>query len=84
MIAENAALSPYYFTRIFSQETGFTPHQYLIATRLSFAKYLLQSGEKSVKEIAFHSGFHSESSFCATFRKWEGITPGAYRSKIRH
>ena len=84
MIAENAALSPYYFTRIFSQETGFTPHQYLIATRLSFAKYLLQSGEMSVKEIAFHSGFHSESSFCATFRKWEGITPGAYRSKIRH
>ena len=82
-IAQNASLSPYYFTRIFSAETGFTPHQYLIATRLAFAKYLLQSGEMSIKEIAFRSGFHSESGFCATFRKWEEITPGAFRDRIR-
>lgn len=83
MIAANASLSPYYFTRIFSGETGFTPHQYVIATRISFAKYLLQNGNMSVKEIAFMSGFHSESGFCATFRKREGITPGEYRSRLK-
>lgn len=83
MMARHASLSPYYFTRLFSAETGFTPHQYLIATRINYAKYLLQSGEMSVKEIAFASGFHSESGFCSTFRKREGLTPGEYRSRIR-
>lgn len=80
MIAANASLSPYYFSRVFSSETGFTPHQYVIATRINLAKYHLQNGSMSIKEIAYLSGFHSESSFCATFRKREGITPGAYRT----
>ena len=83
MMARHASLSPYYFTRLFSAETGFTPHQYLIATRINYARYLLQSGEMSVKEIAFASGFNSESGFCSTFRKWEGITPGEFRGRIR-
>ena len=82
-IASNVSLSPYYFTRIFSAETGFTPHQYVIAARISFAKYQLQSGNLSVKEIAFLSGFNSESGFCSTFRKREGITPGEYRCRIQ-
>ena len=82
-IAGHVSLSPYYFTRLFTAETGFTPHRFLIATRLGFAKYLLQSGEMSIKEIAFQSGFSSESAFCSTFRKWEGVTPGTYRDSIR-
>ena len=82
-IAEHVSLSPYSFSRMFAAETGFTPHQYLIATRLDAAKYLLLSTGQSVKEIAFLSGFRSESSFCATFRKWEGVTPGAYRTTMQ-
>lgn len=83
-IAQNANLSPYYFTRIFTAETGFTPHQYLIATRISYAKFLLQdTGDLPVKEIAFATGFNSESSFCTTFKKWEGNTPSEYREKTR-
>lgn len=81
-IASHASLSPFYFTRVFTRETGMTPHQYLIATRINAAKYLLQTGTLSIKEIAFTSGFHSESSFCSTFRKREGLTPSAYRERI--
>lgn len=81
MIAENSNLSPYHFTRIFTAETGFTPHQYLIATRLNSAKFLLRTPGTSIKEIAFSSGFNSESSFCSTFRKWEGVTPTEYRTR---
>lgn len=81
MIAQNASLSPYYFTRIFTAETGFTPHQYLIATRINSAKFLLQTPNMPVKEIAFATGFSSESSFCSTFRKREGLTPSEYRMR---
>lgn len=81
-LAKAANLSPYYFTRVFSAETGFTPHQYLIATRLNSAKFLLQSPHMSVKEIAFQCGFNSESSFCSTFKKWEHMTPGDFRARV--
>lgn len=79
MLAQNSNLSPYYFTRVFTAETGFTPHQYLIATRLNSAKFLLKTPGMSIKEIAFACGFNSESSFCSTFKKWEKTTPSEYR-----
>lgn len=81
MLAKNSNLSPYYFTRVFTAETGLTPHQYLIAARINSAKYLLRTNGLSIKEIAFSSGFSSESSFCSTFRKWEHVTPSEYRAR---
>lgn len=81
-LAKNANLSPYYFTRVFTSETGMTPHQYLIAARLNSAKYLLRTNGMSIKEIGFCSGFHSESSFCSTFKKWEKVTPSEYRTQF--
>lgn len=80
-LARASNLSLYYFTRVFSARTGFTPHQYLIATRLNSAKYLLQTPGIPIKEIAFGCGFNSESSFCSTFRKWEHMTPGEFRAR---
>jgi len=79
-LAEKVALSPFYFSRIFTKEIGMPPHQYIIATRLNFAKFLLQTTDSPIKEIAFNSGFTSESNFCFTFKKWEKVTPSQYRS----
>lgn len=81
-LAEKAHLSPFHFTRIFSREIGITPHQYLISTRISAAKFLLKSSEVFIKDIAFSTGFNSESSFCSTFKKWENMTPSQYRERI--
>ncbi len=81
-LAAKAGISPYHFTRVFSDETGMTPHQYLIAARISAAKMILRTpSAPSVKQIAYSCGFNSESSFCSTFRKWEGVTPKEYREK---
>lgn len=79
-LAKQASLSPFYFTRMFTKETGMTPHQYVIATRITSAKFLLKTTDIPVKEIGFSSGFTSESSFCTTFKKWENVTPSEYRS----
>lgn len=78
-MADKMNVSPYHFTRIFARETGFTPYQYLINTRISAAKFLLKSTDFSVKDIGFSTGFHSESSFCSAFKKWAGVTPTHYR-----
>lgn len=79
-LADQASLSPYYFTRVFTRQTGMTPHRYLIATRIGAAKFLLKTTDIPVKEIGFSCGFSSESSFCTTFRKWEQMTPSEYRN----
>lgn len=79
-LADIAALSPYYFSRVFARETGMTPHKYLISTRMANAKFLLKTSLMSVKEIAIRSGFSDESGFCTAFKKQEGMTPKEYRS----
>ncbi|MGN0277699.1 MAG: AraC family transcriptional regulator [Hominisplanchenecus sp.] len=82
MLAETANLSLYYFIKIFSKQTGFTPYQYIMNTRITAAKYLLKTPELSIKDIAFRTGFHSESSFCTSFKKYEDVTPSQYRKRI--
>ena len=82
-LAGQASLSPYYFSRLFKKETGFSPHSYVITTRISNAKFLLHSSDLSVKSICFATGFTSESSFCTTFKKETGMTPSEYRAKVQ-
>lgn len=80
-LAGKANLSPFYFTRLFKKETGFTPHEYVIAARVNNAKFLLKTTDHSVKTICFMTGFSNESSFCTTFRKVTGVTPTIYREE---
>ncbi len=78
-LAAQAGFSPYYFTRLFKKETGLTPHQYLIATRIAAARYNLSNTGLSVAEVAASCGFEDESAFISAFRKREGVTPAKYR-----
>ena len=81
-LAAQAALSPFYFSRLFKRETGFSPHRYILAARIGNAKFLLQSTGDSVKRICFTVGFTSESSFCTAFKKETGLTPSEYRARV--
>ncbi len=81
-MAARVSLSPYYFLRVFQKETGFTPHRYLIQTRINYAKFVLKTTNIPIKEIGFNCGFRTESSFCTTFRKWVSMTPSEYRNTI--
>ena len=76
-----AGFSPYYFSRIFKKETGKSPHQFLISSRIAAAKYSLSNTNMSISEIAFSCGFDDESAFCYCFRKKEGYTPTEYRKR---
>jgi AraC-like DNA-binding protein len=78
-LAQKAALSPFYFTRVFKKETGYTPHEYLIHARVNAAKYYLKTSDMPVKEVSIHCGFASECTFCTTFKKLVGTTPLLYR-----
>lgn len=80
-LAGRAGMSTWHFIRTFKQETGFSPHQYLINTRMSAARYLLKNSRLSIKDICFRTGFSSESVFCSAFKRNQGMTPGEYRER---
>lgn len=79
-LAARAGLSQYHFIRIFKKETGFTPHEYIVNTRIATAKYLLKNTRLSVKDICFSTGFSCESVFCSAFKRHQGMTPAQYRA----
>ncbi|MDE6977928.1 MAG: AraC family transcriptional regulator, partial [Lachnospiraceae bacterium] len=79
-LASLVSLSDYHFIRIFKRQTGFTPHEYILNTRMNTARYLLKNSTLSVKDICFSTGFSCESVFCNTFKRREGITPAQYRA----
>lgn len=80
-LAAMAGFSEYHFIRMFKRQTGFTPYEYLLNTRISNARYLLKNTGLPVKEICFATGFSGESSFCTAFKRVEGMTPAQYRAR---
>lgn len=79
-LAEQVALSPYHFIRIFKKGTGFTPHQYILNIKINTAKFLLSNTHMTIKEICYTSGFSSDSIFSTTFKKYVGVSPNKYRN----
>lgn len=82
-LAEEAGMSPFYFARAFKKKTGESPHQFLIRRRIERAKGLLASTRMEVAEIAFATGFSSQSHLAATFKRNVGMTPGDFRGRRR-
>ncbi|TAH72755.1 MAG: AraC family transcriptional regulator [Anaerolineaceae bacterium] len=82
MLARQVGLSQYHFIRTFKKETGHTPHEYIINTRINSAKYLLKNSKLSIKDICYNTGFSSESVFCSAFKKRQGSTPTEYRTLV--
>lgn len=66
------------FYRAFRTLTGASPHDYLVRSRLEYAKRHLQAGDMRLAEIAIASGFTDQSHFTNTFKKRLGLTPGAF------
>jgi len=78
-IAKNLNLGYSNFRKLFKQYTGMPPCQYHLNLRLIKAKELLLHSDKSLKEIAWETGFFSESYFSRTFSRKMGQNPSALR-----
>lgn len=64
----------------FREETGFTPHAYLMRCRIAQAKRLLSQDSLSLTLIASRLGFSSLQHFIGAFRNAVGVSPGVWRT----
>lgn len=81
-LARAAGVSRYHLIRVFSDETGLTPHRYLQAVRANRARDLLAAGVDP-SEAAALSGFSDQSHMGRVYKSFYGITPGRYRDAAR-
>lgn len=79
-VAEYLGLERSYFYRIFKEEMGTSPSEYLIELRLERAKELLELGE-SVKSTAHSVGMDDVFYFSKLFSSRLGLPPSAFRSR---
>lgn len=78
-VAGSLHMSKHYFSRLFKEYTGFSPHNYLIKLRLDLAKHLLTTTQIPIRDIAFEVGYKSDMGLIMAFTEKVGISPGRYR-----
>lgn len=81
-IARQVHLSSSQFSRKFKQKTGVSPYEYMQSIRLARAKELLKNTPLSISEIAYRTGFQSDSNFISFFKMRENISPLKFRNTM--
>ncbi|MEK3785210.1 AraC family transcriptional regulator [Paenibacillus sp. FSL K6-1230] len=83
-LAAAVGYSVQHFQRLFQQEYGTSPHQYLQNLRLQRAVQMItEDPELPVQDIALHLGMET-NYFIRVFRKAYGCTPGVMKERLSH
>jgi AraC-like DNA-binding protein len=80
-LGRRVGCSPFYLSRLFSQEAGMTIQQYIRQLRMERAAELLRTGKCNVTEAALEVGYSSLSHFSTAFHETFGCCPGLYPLK---
>ena len=79
-IADQAGLSPYHFSRLFTARMGRSVMAYVRGRRLVRAAHrLVGNPDVRLVDLAFDCGFDSQEAFTRAFRRIFGVAPGRFR-----
>lgn len=73
--------SKYYICKEFKKYMGVSLNEYIITSRISYAKELLRYSDLPVSEIAYETGMNNVTHFINLFKARENVTPLVYRTK---
>ncbi|ROQ62790.1 AraC family transcriptional regulator with amidase-like domain [Streptomyces sp. 840.1] len=79
VLARHAAVSPRTFSRRFTEDTGYTPMQWVMRARIDMARELLERSERGVEQIAAEAGLGTGANLRLHFQRILGTTPSEYR-----
>jgi len=78
-IASSVCMSYSWFRRIFKENTGLSPYQYIQELRIKKGKELLLTTSLTSQEIAYKVGYSDPLHFGVIFKKKTGFAPVLYR-----
>lgn len=82
-LAHRAGLSPRHFARVFHQEVGVPPAEYVEHVRVEAARRLLEIGNDAPKKVAGLCGYADVNGLRRAFVRRLGVTPADYRRQNR-
>lgn len=80
-LASVAGMSRSAFAASFKSLVGSAPLEYLIHWRMSLARDALRHDTRSISDLAFATGYASESAFSTAFRRVVGASPTQFRDR---
>ena len=81
-VSREVHVSPYYFSKLFKEQTGENFINYLTLKRIETAKQLLRDGRLNVKNICSEVGYNDPNYFSRLFKRFEGVTPTEFREQV--
>ena len=80
-LADHIGISRSYLVKLMKQETGMSPQEYLIETRMRRASDLLSRTNDSIRVIAAECGYDDALAFSKVFKSRFGLNPTEYREQ---
>jgi AraC family transcriptional regulator len=80
-LAGSVFLGESQFYALFKEQTGLTPHQYVLSKRIDVAKRLMDQGGYNLGQVAEFTGFSGQSTFTHSFTRLLGISPSQYKRR---
>lgn len=77
-LAELSSVSETYFRRLFKEQYGVSPNQYITNLKMEYAAQMLQSGLYNVTEVSDEVGYNSVKYFERVFKQHYGHTPSEF------
>lgn len=75
VLSRRLNVSPYYLSRVFSQEAGFSLISYLTEVRMKKARELLARRAGNVSQVAYAVGYENPHYFSRVFKSFFGYAP---------
>ena len=77
--AKRLGFSKVSFFRRFKEQTGLSPHDYLMDRRIERAALRLHESAQDITDLAYELGFSSSQYFSTVFSRYMGMSPSDYR-----
>lgn len=81
-IAKTAGLSTSSLYRLFKNELGISPVEFVILEKIKLAKRYLTNKDVYIKNVSYEAGFEDSNYFIRVFKHYEGITPKQYQQLL--
>ncbi|TRZ45340.1 helix-turn-helix domain-containing protein [Robertkochia solimangrovi] len=76
-----ACMSESNFHRVFKNEFGISPVDFIINERIKLASRLLRDPEISIKEVYLRCGFENRSYFNRVFKRIQNLSPSEFQNR---